>query len=62
MEEMFYRASAFNQDIRSWDVSDVVRNFCMLGPSSIQQSDFLPNAWRNDEDQKILFMESMRDG
>jgi surface protein len=55
MEKMFWRASAFNQDIRSWNISRVFYMTSMFRESSMQQLDFLPDAWRNDDCLRELF-------
>jgi hypothetical protein len=55
MEAMFLGATTFNQDIRSWDVSRVVRKRRIFGGNSIQQIDVLPNAWHNDDNHTEMF-------
>jgi hypothetical protein len=49
MSKMFWRASAFDQDIRSWNISQVSHMMCMF--SENYNLEFLPDAWLNDGDQ-----------
>jgi Mycoplasma protein of unknown function, DUF285 len=48
--------SAFNQEMTSWDVSNVTLYASMFGANSVMQRDLLPMAWQNDGDQAVLFM------
>jgi antirestriction protein ArdC len=45
----------FDQNIRSWDVSRVIRKRHTFGVHSVQQIDGLPNAWRNDDNHTEMF-------
>jgi hypothetical protein len=45
-------------DISSWDVSSVILKKRMFGATDgihIQQLDYLPNAWQNDDDEEECF-------
>jgi surface protein len=55
---MFLGAPSFCQDISSWDVSSVIDKKSMFeAAGSIQQRQFLPNEWQNNEDLEEVFFE-----
>jgi hypothetical protein len=52
---MSYEAAAFNQDIRSWDVSRVIQKTATFTATSHPHVHFLPDAWDNVNDISDLF-------
>jgi hypothetical protein len=55
---MIYGATSFCQDLSSWDIFGVIFKEHMFGATDgihIQQIDYLPNAWQNDNNMEEMF-------
>jgi Mycoplasma protein of unknown function, DUF285 len=49
MTQMFYNASAFNQNIGSWNASRVGRNWRQFATNSLLRRNYLPSTWQNTD-------------